>query len=161
MLTLSPIHTHFDTWKKKGLGKRLWKKVKLLKMSNFTFSTMFSNVFYAICILKSCNSQISVVVCSFFEFGAVSKWWIRAWVNTLKEQNHSLCAWMHSYFRTPGSVVFDVDCVMICLISKISCPRFLLKFHCSSWWYRQNWDHMIFRFKIKLLYARCGTFLYS
>ena len=55
----------------------MWKKVKLLKMSNFTF---FHNVFYAICILKSSNSHISLVVCSFFEFGTVSKWCIREWV---------------------------------------------------------------------------------
>ena len=32
--------------------KSLWKKVKLLKMSNFTFS---HNIFYATCILKSFN----------------------------------------------------------------------------------------------------------
>ena len=42
------------------------KKVKLLKMSNFT---LFQKVFYAICILKSFNSHISVVVCSFFNLG--------------------------------------------------------------------------------------------
>ena len=40
--------------------------MKLLKMSNFT---LFHKVFYAICILKSLNSYISVVICSFFEFG--------------------------------------------------------------------------------------------
>ena len=48
----------------------MWKKIKLLKMSNFT---LFHIVFYPICILKSFNSHISVVVCSFFEFGKVSK----------------------------------------------------------------------------------------
>ena len=58
----------------------MWKKVKLLKMSNFTF---FHNVFYAICILESSISHISVVVCNFFEFGKVSKWCIREWVNTI------------------------------------------------------------------------------
>ena len=47
-------------------------------MSNFTF---FQNVFYANCILKSFNSHISVVACSFFEFGTVSKWSITEWVN--------------------------------------------------------------------------------
>ena len=47
-------------------------------MSNFTF---FHNVFHAICTLKSFNSHISVVVCSFFEFGAVYKLCIRKWVN--------------------------------------------------------------------------------
>ena len=52
----------------------MWKKVKLLKLSNFTF---FHNVFHAICILKSFNSNISIVVCSFFEFGTVSKWCIK------------------------------------------------------------------------------------
>ena len=39
-------------------------------MSNFTF---FHNVFYTIYILKSFQSHISVVVCSFFELGAVFK----------------------------------------------------------------------------------------
>ena len=52
------------------------KKVKLLRMSNFTF---FHNVFYAICILKSFNRHISFVICSFFEYGTVSKWCHREW----------------------------------------------------------------------------------
>ena len=47
------------------------EKVKLLILNNFTF---FHNVFYAICILRFFNSHISVFVCSFFEFGMVSKW---------------------------------------------------------------------------------------
>ena len=69
--------------KKKPLGKKntfrkTWKNVELLKMSNFTF---FHNVFYAVCTLKSFNSHISVIVCSLFEFGTVSKWCIREWVN--------------------------------------------------------------------------------
>ena len=53
--------------------------MKLLKMSNFTF---FHNFFYAIYILKSFNSHISVVISSFFEFGTVSKWCIRGWVKS-------------------------------------------------------------------------------
>ena len=48
-------------------------------MSNFTFA---HNVFDAICILKSFNSHISVVVCNFFEIGTVSKWRIREWVKS-------------------------------------------------------------------------------
>ena len=77
-LTLSSIYTDFNTLKKKALRKTLWRKVKSLKMSNFIF---FPNVFYTICILKSFNSHISVVVCSFFEFGTVSEWCIREWIN--------------------------------------------------------------------------------
>ena len=46
-------------------------------MSNFAF---FHNVFNAICILKSFDSHVSVVVCSYFEFGTVSKWCIGEWV---------------------------------------------------------------------------------
>ena len=46
---------------------------------------LFQNVFYAISIFKSCNSNISSVVCSFFDFGMVSKWCIREWVNDPKE----------------------------------------------------------------------------
>ena len=73
----SIIYTHFNTLWKKALGKRCGK-MKLLKMSHFSF---FHNVFYAICILKSFNSQISFVVCSFFEFGMVSKWGNREWLS--------------------------------------------------------------------------------
>ena len=61
----------------KSFRKTLWKKVKLLKMSNFTF---FCNVFYTICFLESCNRHISHVVCSFFEIGTVSKWCMKEWV---------------------------------------------------------------------------------
>ena len=39
----------FNTLKKKNFRKILWKKMKLLKMSNFTF---FHNVFFAIYILN-------------------------------------------------------------------------------------------------------------
>ena len=38
----SALYTHLNTLKKKALGKHCGKKVKLLKMSNFTF---FHNVF--------------------------------------------------------------------------------------------------------------------
>ena len=47
ILALPSIYTHFNTLKKKSLRKTLWKKVKLLIMSNFT---IFHNVFYTICI---------------------------------------------------------------------------------------------------------------
>ena len=47
-LTLFSVYNHFNTLKKKPLGKHRVKKVKLLKMSNFTF---FHNVFCAFCIL--------------------------------------------------------------------------------------------------------------
>ena len=55
----------------------MWKKVKLLILSNFLF---FQNVFFAIYILKSFNSHISVVICIFFEFETAPKWCIREWV---------------------------------------------------------------------------------
>ena len=70
---------YFNTLNKQALGKHCGKKVKLLKMSNFTF---FHDVFYAICTLKFLISYISFVVCSFFEFGMVPKWCIREWVKT-------------------------------------------------------------------------------
>ena len=71
-VSLSSIYTHFNTLKKKASRKHCGKR------SNFTF---YLNVFFAIYILKSFHSYISVVVCSFFEFGAVSKWCVREWVN--------------------------------------------------------------------------------
>ena len=64
--------------KKKTFEKTLWKKVKLLRMSNFT---VFHNAFYTACILKAFKSYMSVAVCSFFEFGTVSKWCSRELVN--------------------------------------------------------------------------------
>ena len=76
-LTLSSLYTNFNSLNKKSFRKTLWEKVKLLKLSNFTF---FHNVFYAICILKSFNSHISGIACSFFEFETVSEWCIREWV---------------------------------------------------------------------------------
>ena len=60
--------------------------MKLLEMSNFAF---FHNVFYAICILKSINSHIPVVICSFFELETVSKWCIREWVNVCQRSGHT------------------------------------------------------------------------
>ena len=42
--------------------------MKLLKMNNFTF---LNSIFYAIFILKSFISHISVLVYSFFEFETV------------------------------------------------------------------------------------------
>ena len=75
-----PKDNHINSFlhtEEKSFRKTLWKKVKLLKMSNFTF---FHNVFYAIRILKSFSSHISVVICSFSEFGMVTKWCIREWV---------------------------------------------------------------------------------
>ena len=69
--------THFNTLKKKVLGKQyqnIVENVKLLKMSNFPF---FHNVFYIICTLKSFHSHIPVIVSSFFEFVTVSKSCIR------------------------------------------------------------------------------------
>ena len=68
----------------KRIRKTLGRKVKLLKMSNFTF---FLNVFNAICILKSLNSHVSVVVCSVFEFGMISKWYIREWIKLFTMQS--------------------------------------------------------------------------
>ena len=56
-LNVSSIYTHFNTMKKKTLWKTLLKKMKLLKMSNFTY---FQNVFYAICILISLKATFQL-----------------------------------------------------------------------------------------------------
>ena len=80
----SPVYS-FEQTEENIFRKTLWKKVKLLKMSNFTF---FHNVFYAICILKSFNSHISVVLCSSFEFRTVSKWCNGEWVNSLPDNEN-------------------------------------------------------------------------
>ena len=45
------------------------------------------------------NSHISVVVCSFFEFGMVSKWSIRKWVNPLPHND--------DFWRTGGKKPFE------------------------------------------------------
>ena len=57
------------------------KKAKLLKMSNFTY---FHYVFNAICILKSLNSHILIVVSSFFGFGKISELCIGEWVKSYR-----------------------------------------------------------------------------
>ena len=84
----------FGHWSLKSIRKTLWKKVKLLKMSNFTFC---HNVFYAISILKSFNSHISVVVCSFFEFGMVSKCCIGERAR-LRYDHTVFVIWIHELF---------------------------------------------------------------
>ena len=98
-LTLSSLYTQFNTLKKFFLGKHCGKKVKLLKMSNSTFS---HNVFYAICILKSFNSHVSLVVCSFFKFGTDSKWFNREWVkfNPFPNKSWFLCVCSTSLLKT-------------------------------------------------------------
>ena len=53
-------------------------------------------------ILKSFYSHISVVVCSFFEFGTVSKWYIREWV----KRNHMY--WIYCFIFT-GARPFACD----------------------------------------------------
>ena len=111
-------------WRKKSFRKTLWEKVKLLKMSNFTF---FHNIFYAICILESFNGHILVVICSFFGFRTVSKWCIREWVklylsictggqqdgkvndiNFPETFNHPLWKWhFNSYFRHLNGCILE------------------------------------------------------
>ena len=81
-LTLSSIYTHFNTLKGKSYKKTLWKKVKLLKMSNFTF---IHNDFHAICILKSFNiiARFQLSSAASFNLGRSQNGSIREWVNPL------------------------------------------------------------------------------
>ena len=58
-LTLFSIYTHFNTLKKKDFEKHCGK--------NEQFHLSY-NVFYVICIRKSFDSHISVVIWTFFEF---------------------------------------------------------------------------------------------
>ena len=81
-MLVSSVCTHFNTLKKKN-------RKTLLKKGEFTQNdklNLFHNVFNAICILKSFNSFISVVVCRFFELGTVPKWCVREWVEGLVEE---------------------------------------------------------------------------
>ena len=100
--------------------------MKLLKRSNFTF---FHYVFYAICILKSFYSHISVVVCSLFEFRMVSKWCIRECVNKVEDivgKGDSSCS-QYSWFcllqrvdqdqPLYSTVVSDIYFVRFCFFS--------------------------------------------
>ena len=99
----------------KRFRKTLWKKVKLLIMSNFTF---FHNVFYTIWLFKSFNSHIWVVVCRFFEFGTVWKWRTREWVNVkLRKCNITICgeknmvlsrgSYIHDYITDRNNCLFS------------------------------------------------------
>ena len=116
-------------------------------MSNFTF---FHNVFHANCVLKTFKSQISVVVCSFFEFGTVSKWCIREWVKTTvlrknacenivtKEENASNQHFLHFYTPVEDGTYYGITrggravgrSPVLCPehISKTTLPR-VMKFH--------------------------------
>ena len=66
-------------------------------MSNFTFS---HKVFYVKYILKSFNSHISVFIWSFFEFGTVSKWFIREWVNGMSSHTYTTQRERESFPKT-------------------------------------------------------------
>ena len=78
---------------RKGQGHLQWSRsnIRVMFLKKWVFrghkcftNTSYSIMFlYAICILKSFASHISVIVCSFFEFGKVSKWCVREWVNSL------------------------------------------------------------------------------
>ena len=83
-LTLPSMILVLILWRKRTVEKTLWKKVESLNMSNFTF---FHNDYYAICVFMSFISHISGVVCNFFEFGTISKWNIREWINNDKQPN--------------------------------------------------------------------------
>ena len=67
------------------------QKVAVLRAFVFHKHIMFHNVCYAICIFKFFNRHISVVVCSFFEFGTVSEWCITEWVNWDKSKIQECC----------------------------------------------------------------------
>ena len=87
---LSGACSSFTTWGKTGVS-----------CDNLPF--LFHNVFYAICILQSFNGHISVVVCSFFEFGTVPKWRIREWVKTLANHKFTV-AQILKFFRVENFV---------------------------------------------------------
>ena len=78
------------------------EKVKLLKISSFT---MFHNVICAICILKSFDSHILVVICSFFNFGMVSQWCIREWVKALSDWKIIVAQMMNIIFKREENMV--------------------------------------------------------
>ena len=79
-LTLSSIYTRFNALKKTASGKRCgkWKNC-----SNEQFHLFPLFFLCKLNILKSLNSHISVVLCSLFEFGSVSKWCITECVKTI------------------------------------------------------------------------------
>ena len=68
-------------------GKKTpWEKEKVLVTSNFSFShSVFERLVLQTrkkpgLVWERVNSLISVVICSFFESGTVSRWCIREWV---------------------------------------------------------------------------------
>ena len=70
-------------WRKK-LHENIVEKGDIAQNEQFLLFPqcfLFSNY-----ILKSLNNHISIVVGSFFEFGTVTKWCIREWVNALKKK---------------------------------------------------------------------------
>ena len=82
----NPFHLYIlllSHWRKK-LQENIVENGEIAQ--NEQFHLFSHNVFYAICFLKSFNNHISVVVCSFFEFGTFSKWSIWEWFK-------SVCVW--------------------------------------------------------------------
>ena len=116
--------------------KTMWEKEKLLVTSNFSFSnSVFKRLVsqgrqkVSLCGngLKSFHSHISVVVCSFFEFGMVSKWYIREWVNqhfllfTMFSTLSSSGVWKYGFFSlVHGQVRLDF---FTCPKLKSTCPK--------------------------------------
>ena len=72
------LHTHFNTLKKNCCKKTLWKKGEIAQNERFH---LFPQWFLCSLILKSFNSNNSVVICSVFEFWTVSKRCIGEWFN--------------------------------------------------------------------------------
>ena len=60
----------------KAVGKHCGKRWNCSFWAISPFSTIFF-FFYAICILESINSHISVVICSVFEFATAIREWVK------------------------------------------------------------------------------------
>ena len=79
-LTLSSVYTHFNLSekKKKKTLRNIVEKSEIAQNEQFH---LFPQCLLCNLYVKSFNMQIFIVVCSFFEFGTISKCCIRDWVN--------------------------------------------------------------------------------
>ena len=82
--------------RKRALGKHCGKEVKLLKMSNFT---LFHNVFYAICILKSITATFQLLPSAPLNLGRCQNS-VLDWVSPFPNKPWFLCVCSTSLLKT-------------------------------------------------------------
>ena len=125
-LTLSSIYTHFNTLKKKALGKHCGKR-----LSTNTFNLEQSkNLLFG---KELVNLRLQIVICSFFEFCTVSKWCIREWVKKhCRGKEKMLVTSIFSFFHNVFKAFFPRLVIEIQIWIGLSSYTFFLPLQCNQ-----------------------------